>query len=77
MVYAYDSEADFAAMIETGADVGKWYEADDAADVAKVWLYKRFVTVGLTPAEIDIEPHGKLTPSFSRTSAVFRSLSTL
>ena len=65
MVYAYDSDADFAATIETGADVGKWYEADEAADVAEVWLYERFVTVGLSPAEMDIERHGKLAPSFS------------
>ncbi|WP_433990194.1 hypothetical protein SuNHUV7_15460 (plasmid) [Pseudoseohaeicola sp. NH-UV-7] len=67
MVYAYDFEADFAATVETGADVGKWYEADETADVAEVWLYERFVTVGLSPAEMDIEPHGKLAPSFSIT----------
>ena len=67
MAYAYDSNPDFAASIETGADVGTWYEADDASDFAKVWLYERFVTVGLSPAEVDIEPHGKLAPSFSIT----------
>ena len=67
MTYAYDSDADFAATVETGADVGKWYKADNAADVAQVWLYERTVTVGLSPAEIDIEPYGRLAPSFSVT----------
>ena len=67
MTYAYDSGADFAATIETDADVGKWYETDDEPVVAEVWLYERFITVGLSPAGIDIEPHGKLAPSFSIT----------
>ncbi len=67
MTYAYDSDADFAASVETGSDVGRWYETDEEEVVAEVWLYERFVTVGLSPAEVDIEPHGKLAPSFPVT----------
>ena len=67
MIYAYDTDADFTATVETGADVGKWYEADDDAVVAEVWKYERFITVGLSPATMDVEPGGKLAPAFSIT----------
>jgi hypothetical protein len=55
--------ADYAATIETGSDVGKWHGSGDD----RVWLYERFVTVGLSPAEMDVEPEGKLSPAFSIT----------
>lgn len=64
MTYAADPDADFAATVEIGSDVGKWYGTGDAA----AWLYERFVTVGLSPAEADIEVQGKLSPSFSVTA---------
>ncbi|MCB1334683.1 MAG: hypothetical protein KDK26_13800 [Roseivivax sp.] len=54
-------DAPFAVSVETGSDVGQWYGKGDA----RQWLYKRFVTVGLSPAEIDIEPEGKLRPAFA------------
>jgi len=63
MRYKGGPGADFAATVETGSDVGKWYGEGDAA----TWLYERFVTVGLTPADIDVEPEGRLTPRFSVT----------
>lgn len=59
--YTGGDDADYAATVETGSDVGKWVAEGDAT----VWLYQRFVTVGLSPADIDIEPQGKLSPSFS------------
>lgn len=63
MRYKGGPGADFTATVETGSDVGKWYGAGDAEE----WLYERFVTVGLTPADIDVEPEGRLKPSFSVT----------
>ncbi|MDQ2089491.1 hypothetical protein [Marimonas arenosa] len=57
------SNADYAATVQTGSDVGKWYEVGD--DTA--WLYRRTVTVGLSPADIDLEPGGELSPSFAVT----------
>lgn len=56
-------EPDFAATVETGSDVGKWYDRGEA----RVWLYQRAVTVGLSPADMDIEPQGRLAPAFSVT----------
>jgi len=63
MTYTGGSDADFAATVQTGSDVGKWYGKGNAT----VWLYKRFVTVGLSPADVDIEVRGRLTPRFSVT----------
>jgi hypothetical protein len=63
MRYEGGPEAQFAATVETKSDVGSWYGTGDA----KVWLYERSITVGLTPAEVDVEPEGKLSPSFSVT----------
>ena len=61
MTYEGGPAAQFAASVETGSDVGRWYGTSDG----RHWLYKRFVTVGLSPANIDIEPMGVMTPSFS------------
>lgn len=55
--------AQYAATVETGSDVGKWYGAGDG----RAWLYERFVTVGLSPAGMDVEPGGKLSPAFAVT----------
>ncbi len=55
--------AQLAATVEAGSDVGKWYGS--GADQA--WLYERFVTVGLSPAGMDIEPEGRLSPAFAVT----------
>lgn len=64
MRYVGKPGAQFAATVETGSDVGKWY--GEGADAR--WLYERYVTVGLSPAEADIEPEGRLTPYFSVTA---------
>ncbi|MGB3146315.1 MAG: hypothetical protein WBA91_01000, partial [Paracoccaceae bacterium] len=61
--YEGSPKADYAATIETGADVGRWYGEGDSA----LWLYERYVTVGLSPADADIEKAGKVSPSFSVT----------
>lgn len=58
--YRGDAGVEFAATVETGSDVGKW----QGSGAGRAWLYTRFVTVGLSPADIDIEPEGRLTPSF-------------
>lgn len=55
--------AEYVATIETSSDVGRWYGS--GAD--RAWLYERFVTVGLSSADIDVEPQGRLAPSFSIT----------
>lgn len=55
--------ADYAATVETGSDVGRWYGSGES----RQWLYERVVTVGLSPAEMDVEPEGKLSPAFSVT----------
>jgi hypothetical protein len=64
MRYTGGSAAQYAATVETGSDVGRWYETGAGAK----WLYERFVTVGLSPAEADIEPQGKLSPHYSVTA---------
>lgn len=61
LVYAFDAEPDYAASIATDSDVGRWVETEDSRD----WIYTRSVTVGLSPADVDIEPGGKPSPSFS------------
>jgi hypothetical protein len=53
--------AAYAATVESTSDVGSWQTSGGE----KVWLYERFVTVGLSPADIDIEPEGRLSPSFA------------
>lgn len=63
MRYKGGPGADFAATVEAGSDVGNWYGKGDAA----TWLYERFVTVGLTPSDVDVEPEGRLKPRFSVT----------
>lgn len=64
MAYEGGPGADYAATVQTGSDVGSWYGTGDD----RVWLYKRFVTVGLSPADADIEPEGRLSPWFSVTT---------
>lgn len=64
MRYAGGPDAQFAATLQTGSDVGAWHGEGDA----RQWLYERFVTVGLSPADVDIEPEGKLMPHFSITA---------
>jgi len=56
--------ADYAATVEPKSDVGAWYGEGEA----RQWLYQSTVTVGLSPADIDIEPEGRLSPSFSVTA---------
>ncbi|MCB2116712.1 MAG: hypothetical protein KDE00_10550 [Rhodobacteraceae bacterium] len=63
MRYEGGPGADYAATVETGSDVGRWYGTGEG----RQWLYERFVTVGLSPADMDIEPEGKLSPAFSVT----------
>ncbi|MCP5085585.1 MAG: hypothetical protein GY952_02080 [Rhodobacteraceae bacterium] len=63
ITYTGGSDADFAATVQTRSDVGKWHGKGSAA----VRLYSRFVTVGLSPANVDIEVRGRLTPRFSVT----------
>lgn len=64
MRYVGGPAARYAATVETGSDVGRWYGTGADAQ----WLYERFVTVGLSPADADIEPQGKLAPHFSITA---------
>lgn len=61
--YRGDAGAEFVATVETGSDVGRWYGSGQDRN----WLYQRFVTVGLSPASVDVEPEGKLSPSFGVT----------
>lgn len=63
MRYEGGPTAKFAATVQTESDVGSWHGTGDA----KVWLYQRSITVGLSPADVDIEPEGKLSPHFSVT----------
>lgn len=56
----------YAATVENEYDVGKWYEAGGR----RVWLYTRDVTVGLSPADADIDNMGKLEPWFSVTARI-------
>lgn len=66
MRYVGGPGAQFAATVESGSDVGKWYGKGDTAR----WLYERRVTVGLSPADVDIEPEGRLSPRFSVTAVI-------
>lgn len=58
--------AKFAATVQRESDVGSWHGTADA----KVWLYQRSITLGLSPADVDIEPEGKLSPHFSVTARI-------
>jgi hypothetical protein len=64
MRYEGGHGAGYAATVEIGSDVGAWYGKGDAQE----WLYQSTVTVGLSPADVDVEPEGRLTPSFSVTA---------
>lgn len=64
MTYDGGPGADYAATVETGSDVGRWYGEGDAAE----WLYDRFVTVGLSPAAAEIDVEGRLAPHFAVTA---------
>lgn len=66
MRYLGGPGAGFAATVESRSDVGEWYGAGDA----RQWLYARRVTVGLSPADVDVEPEGRLSPSFAVTALV-------
>ena len=66
MTYNKDIEADYVVTVQTESDVGTWHGDGDEA----VWLYRRTVSVGLSPADIDIEPQGQLRPSFSITTVL-------
>lgn len=59
-------EVDYAASVEPEMDVGRWVEGADG----KVWIYRRSFTVGLTPADQDLEPGGVLSPHFSVTAVL-------
>jgi len=61
--YRGDAGAEFVATVEAGSDIGRWHGS--GAD--RRWLYQRFLTVGLSPASVDVEPEGKLSPSFAVT----------
>jgi hypothetical protein len=47
--------------VDSDSDVGAWYPGRDGRE----WLYTRTVTVGLSPAEADVEPQGRLMPWFA------------
>ncbi|MFN0115652.1 MAG: hypothetical protein ACKVPY_13340 [Paracoccaceae bacterium] len=58
--------ADFAATLQSESDVGAWYDVQGE----EVWLYTLTVTAGLTPAEIDVEPEGVVSPWFSVSARI-------
>jgi hypothetical protein len=64
LVYEGGPGAAFAATVEVESDPGAWYETGGE----DVWLYTLDVTVGLSPASMDIEPEGRLAPAFSVTA---------
>ncbi|MDJ0822151.1 MAG: hypothetical protein QNJ09_10145 [Paracoccaceae bacterium] len=62
MRYNGRANVDYAATVQTDSDVGKWVAAEDGSSV---WIYRRSVTVGLSPADVNIEPKGVLRPWFA------------
>lgn len=66
MVYEGGPGARYAATVESRSDVGSWHRSGDG----RLWLYARRVSVGLSPADVDIEPGGKLSPSFAVTARI-------
>lgn len=61
--YEGSAAAELVATVETGSDVGRWYGSGQN----RAWLYDRFVTVGLSPADRDVEVAGRLVPDFAVT----------
>ena len=53
--------AELVATVESQSDVGAWVDTP----AGREWLYTRTVVVGLSPAEADVEPEGRLAPWFS------------
>jgi hypothetical protein len=51
----------WVATVDPKYDVGAWY----GTGAGREWLYTRTVTVGLSPASMDVEPEGRLSPAFS------------
>ncbi|MEZ5911497.1 MAG: hypothetical protein R3D84_04060 [Paracoccaceae bacterium] len=62
--YRGDAGADYAATVQSRSDTGQWLVDGDG----RQWLYTREVTVGLSPADADIDTGGGLRPSFSITA---------
>ncbi len=60
--YDGGADVDYAATVQTDSDVGKWVAIPDESTV---WIYQRSVTVGLSPADVNIEPRGVLRPWFA------------
>jgi hypothetical protein len=66
LIYRPDDTAAYTATVETGSDVGKWYGKGQGNADTRTWLHTRFVTVGLSPKHIDVEPvGGKIKPAFA------------
>lgn len=61
LVYRGGPGAAYAATVSNAYDVGKWH----GGGAGRRWLHTRTVTVGLTPAHLDVEQAGRLTPAFS------------
>ena len=61
-------DAEFAATLDTTADVGKWFGKGEA----RRWLYTRKVLVGLSPANYKTPPLKDLTevPAFGVTASL-------
>ncbi|MFM2356894.1 MAG: hypothetical protein RLZZ528_2630 [Pseudomonadota bacterium] len=53
--------ADYVATVEPSSDVGSWHQVGGE----QVWLYLQSVTVGLSPASMDVVPEGRLAPAFA------------
>ncbi len=61
LVYLGGPGVAYAATVQNAYDVGKWH-GDGAG---RRWLHTRTVTVGLTPAHMELERAGRLAPAFS------------
>jgi hypothetical protein len=61
MRYEGGPGADYVATVEAASDVGSWHQVGQET----VWLYRQTVTVGLSPASMDVVPGDRLTPAFA------------
>ncbi|MCX7888386.1 MAG: hypothetical protein N2422_01495 [Rhodobacteraceae bacterium] len=61
LTYRGGPGADLVATVEHSYDSGSWH----GTGAGRIWLHDTAVTVGLSPADMDVEPEGRLSPAFS------------